>query len=199
MKPSIALFPEDGLLADQEAFTPADFAEMYRLYYARVFNYVRYRCDETATAEDLTAQVFERLIDRFHTFSPERGPFGAWLFAIARNLISGHRRSQRYRAWLSIDILQRWPSEEANPEEAVIKNEAEADLMAAIGKLPERDRDLLGLKFAARLNNRQIAELTGLSESNVGVILYRTIHQLRATLGGHAEEQPSKPEQGAGA
>ena len=199
MKPSIALFPEDGLVAKQGAITPADFAEMYQLYYARVFNYVRYRCDDSATAEDLTAQVFERLIDRFHTFSPERGPFGAWLFAIARNLVSGHRRSQRYRAWLSIDILQRWPSDEADPEETFLKNEAEADLRAAIGKLPERDRDLLGLKFAALLNNRQIAELTGLSESNVGVILYRTIHRLRKTLGGHAEEQNSEQEQGVGA
>jgi len=197
MKTSIALFPEDSLLATQEAFTPAAFAEMYQLYYTRVFNYVRYRCDDTATAEDLTAQVFERLLDRIHTFSPERGPFSAWLFAIARNLVSGHRRAQRYRTWLSIDILHRWPSEEASPEEATLQNEAEAELLAAIGRLDERDRDLLGLKFAGQLTNRQIAELTGLSESNIGVILHRTIHRLRATLGGHAEEHHSKQQQGA--
>jgi RNA polymerase sigma-70 factor, ECF subfamily len=197
MKTSIALFPDDSMLASQNAITPAAFAEMYQVYYPRIYNYVRYRCDDTATAEDLTAQVFERLLDRFQTFSPERGPFGAWLFAIARNLVNGHRRSQRYRTWLSIDILQRWPSEGASPEEATLQNEAEAELLAAIGKLAERDRDLLGLKFAGQLNNRQIAELTGLSESNVGVILHRTIHRLRATLGGHAEEHHSNQQQGA--
>jgi RNA polymerase sigma-70 factor (ECF subfamily) len=196
MKTSIALFPEDSLLDKQEAITPAAFAEMYQLYYLRVYNYVRYRCDDTATAEDLTAQVFERLLARIHTFSPERGPFGAWLFAIARNLVNGHRRSERYRTWLSIDILHRWASEETSPEEATLQNEAEAELLAAIGKLDERDRDLLGLKFAGQLNNRQIAELTGLSESNVGVILHRTIHRLRATLGGHAEEHHSTQQAG---
>jgi RNA polymerase sigma-70 factor (ECF subfamily) len=196
MKTSIALFPEDSRLSPQEALTPAAFAEMYQQYYARIYNYIRYRCDDPATAEDLTAQVFERLLARFHTFSPERGPFGAWLFAIARNLVNGHRRSERYRAWLSIDILHRWPSEESGPEEATLRNEAEAELLAAVGKLDERDRDLLGLKFAGQLNNRQIAELTGLSESNVGVILHRTIHRLRATLGGHAEKHHSNQQAG---
>jgi RNA polymerase sigma-70 factor (ECF subfamily) len=51
-----------------------------------------------------------------------------------------------------------------------------------LGRLGERERDLVALKFIAGLNNRQIAALSGISESNVGVILYRSMHRLRALL-----------------
>jgi RNA polymerase sigma-70 factor (ECF subfamily) len=197
MKTSVAYLPDESLLAAQEDFTPTAFASLYQGYYARVYNYVRYRCDDPALAEDLTAQAFERVLEKFDSYSPERGPFGAWLFAIARNLVSGHRRAQRYRFWLSIDILHRWPSGEAGPEEATLQQESEAELLAAIGRLDERERDVLGLKFAGLLTNRQIAGLTGLTESNVGVILHRTLYRLRAELGGKDEEHPSTRRQGA--
>lgn len=48
--------------------------------------------------------------------------------------------------------------------------------------LSDRERDLIALKFAAGLTNRRIAELTGLSENNVGVILYRAVQRLRVEL-----------------
>ncbi|MFQ6101807.1 MAG: RNA polymerase sigma factor [Anaerolineae bacterium] len=51
-----------------------------------------------------------------------------------------------------------------------------------MARLSDRERDLIGLKFAAGLPNRRIAELTGLSENNVGVILYRAVRRLRAEL-----------------
>ena len=51
-----------------------------------------------------------------------------------------------------------------------------------MSRLSHRERDLIGLKFAGGLTNRRIAALTGLSESNVGVILYRAVRRLRTEL-----------------
>jgi len=51
-----------------------------------------------------------------------------------------------------------------------------------VARLSDRERDLVALKFAAGLTNRRIAELTGLSESNLGVILYRAVPRLRAEM-----------------
>jgi DNA-directed RNA polymerase specialized sigma24 family protein len=65
---------------------------------------------------------------------------------------------------------------------SVIRNETRAELLAAVPRLEDRERDLIALKFAAGLTNRRIAEITGLSESNVGVILYRAVRRLRAEL-----------------
>ena len=185
--PSIAHSQDDAALAVQAAHSPDAFAEIYRRYYGRVFNYVRYRCEDLETTEDLTAQVFERLLVKIGSYCPERGPFGAWLFAIVRNQVSGHWRSAHRRLWVSIESLWRWPSRDATPEQAALATEAHADLLAALRHLSERERDLLGLKFGGRLTNRQIAELTGLSESNVGVILYRAIGRLRAELAGEGD------------
>ena len=61
-------------------------------------------------------------------------------------------------------------------------SESEWGLLAALEGLNTRERDILGLKFAARLSNRQIAKTTGLSESNVGVITYRAVGKLRERL-----------------
>ena len=92
MKTSVAFYPDESLLgrlAVEAACTPEAFAELYQRYYTRVYNYMRYRSDDPATAEDLTAQLFERLLERIGDYDPQRGPFGAWVFAIARNLVAG--------------------------------------------------------------------------------------------------------------
>ena len=175
-------FPAEAALVAQAARSPAAFVQLYRRYYPRIYNYMRYRCDDRATAEDLTAQVFERLLSKFGAYHPERGPFSAWLFAIARNLVIGHRRAIQRRLGISIDTLRAWPSNQPGPEEAAIQQEDQAQLLAAVGRLGERERDLLALKFAARLTNREISAITGLSESNVGVILHRAIYRLRDDL-----------------
>ena len=51
-----------------------------------------------------------------------------------------------------------------------------------MARLSDREQDLIALKFAAGLTNRRIAEMTGLSQNNVGVILYRAVRRLRAKL-----------------
>ena len=66
---------------------------LYDEYFPRVYNYVRYRCGDAEAADDLAAQTFERALSHLMHFDPQRAPFGAWLFAIARNLVSNHLRA----------------------------------------------------------------------------------------------------------
>jgi RNA polymerase sigma-70 factor (ECF subfamily) len=54
-----------------------------------VYNYVRFRYCGPLTADDLTSQTFERLLDNIAQYQPQRGPFEPWLFAIARNVVNG--------------------------------------------------------------------------------------------------------------
>ena len=123
---------------------------------------------------------------------PARGPFAAWIFTIARNAINKHLRARRLRRWISLDTVAHQPLPDAlSVEEIAIWNEQRARLMPLLAELDQRQRDLLALKFGAGLTNRRIAELTGLTESNVGVILYRTLHHLREKLreeDGYEEE-----------
>jgi len=115
-------------------------------------------------------------------YRPERAPFAAWLFAIVRNAVNDHLRAKRRRRWLSLEVLRDRASAGPQPEEVAIHGETRAELLAAVARLSDRERDLIALKFAAGLTNRRIAKLTGLSESNVGVILYRAMQRVRAEL-----------------
>lgn len=175
------MYADPDRLAVQAANDPQSFVKLYECYFKRVYNYIRYRCYEADTADDLTAQVFNRLLECIGQYEQRKGPFEAWLFAITRNVINAHYRKQRY-PWIPWDALLKQPASDLLPEDAALRRETKDELLEALKGLDERSRDVISLKFAAGLHSRQIAEITGLSESNVRVILYRALGQLRQAL-----------------
>jgi RNA polymerase sigma-70 factor, ECF subfamily len=158
---------------------PAAFEAVYEIYFARIYNYVRYRVWDAGAADDLTSQIFETVLTKLHTFNPERGAFSAWLFAVARNTVNYSLRRQRIRRWLSLESFYDLASTGPNVDETIIENEAKQQLLTAVKQLSGRERELIALKFAAGLTNREISSLMGLKESHVAVILHRAIKRLR--------------------
>ncbi|MBN1428514.1 MAG: sigma-70 family RNA polymerase sigma factor [Anaerolineae bacterium] len=173
---------DEQVLVARAQVEPAAFTAIYDLYFSRIYHYALYRLQDAQTADDITSQVFERVIAKIGTYQPERGPFAPWLFAIARNTINSHLRACQMRRWVSLGAVTNRATSHSTLEEIAIHNEQIAHLMKLISKLDDRSRDLIALKFGAGLTNRRIAEMVGLSESNVGVILYRAIGQLRNQL-----------------
>ena len=174
--------PDESILAVRAAQDPVAFAALFDCFYGRVFNYARYRCDDDDTADDLAAQIFERVLTNIRQYTPEKGPFAPWLFALARNVINDHYRAARRFRWMTLDALRGATTPEPEPEAILLACEDERELLTALAGLEVRERDVLGLKFAARLTNREIARSLGLSESNVGVIVYRALGKLRVKL-----------------
>ncbi len=175
-------------LASQAGCDPAAFTALYDRCFSRVYNYIRYRVDDTAAVEDLTAQVFEQVLTSIGRYAPGQAPFEAWLFGIVRHVVGGALRRSRFSAWLPWEAYQHRPAPGPLPEEIAVQRDLKARLGQALARLPGRQRDLLGLKFAARRYNRQIAALVGLSEQNVGVILYRAIGRLRESMALEKED-----------
>jgi RNA polymerase sigma-70 factor (ECF subfamily) len=80
--------------------------------------------------------------------------------------------------------------EQADPkslEETVQRNHDFARLSTLLSQLSAREREVIAFKYGAGLNNREIADLTCLSPSNVGIILYRVVEKLRAEMEDHHE------------
>jgi len=155
----------------------SDWDALYAAHLPRIYNYFRYRIGDGPDAEDLTATTFEKAWRHRARYRRDLGAFTTWLYAIARNVAVDHWRRRRDTA----------PLEEAEavaggrtPEEAAALRSDFARLETLMALLPERERELLSLKYGADMTNRAIAKLTGLSETNVGTILHRTIRQLRA-------------------
>ncbi len=153
-----------------------DWDAAYREEMPRVFSYLRYRGFERATAEDLTSATFEKAWRARERYRKDRAAVSTWLLAIARNVAIDHLRRSRREVPIEDETLR----DEATPEAAALRSAEFGRLRALVGALPEREREILALKYGAGATNRAIATLTGLGESNVGTILHRTIGTLRA-------------------
>jgi RNA polymerase sigma-70 factor (ECF subfamily) len=167
--------------------TPEAFGLLYRENVGRIYAYVRYRVASTQEAEDLTADIFEAALKSFPAYRPEKGSPQTWLFAIARNRLSHHFRAQRVRRFLRLEAADEEQAREPQPEELVQELELSVRVRELMSSLGTRERELLALKFGAGMNNREIAALTGLSESNVGTLVYRSLQRLRQGMAGDGD------------
>jgi RNA polymerase sigma-70 factor (ECF subfamily) len=155
----------------------ADWDALYAEQMPRVYNFFRYRVGHGPDAEDLTAVTFQKAWQARHRFRRDLGAFTAWLFAIARNVATDHWRRARAHAPLEAAEHVAAPDDPARDAEHA---EDLARLGGLLATLAVRERELIALKYGAGLTNRAIARLTGLTESNVGTILHRTVADLRA-------------------
>jgi RNA polymerase sigma-70 factor, ECF subfamily len=158
-----------------EATETLDWDALYTDHVGRIFNFFRYRVGDTATAEDLTAGTFEKAWSRRAQFRGNTESFIAWLYGIARNVANDYYRKSPPLVALETANHLVAPG---NVAEQVEQDGEFSRLVKAINRLPERERNIIALKYGAELNNRQIAHQTHLSESNVGTILNRTLQKL---------------------
>ncbi len=173
--------PERLIVNDRQPVS-ADISAIFDAFFTRVYNYIRYRVQDARVADDLTAVVFEKVVMHLASYQPERAPLETWLFAIVRHVVVDYLRAQRRRRWLPIDLLRHHPDQTPAPENTLINRETTDELLRTVAGLPDRERELIALRFGATMTNRQIAALTGLTESNVGVILHRALRKLRRQL-----------------
>jgi RNA polymerase sigma-70 factor (ECF subfamily) len=142
----------------------------------RIYNYFRFRLGCDTDVEELTARTFERAWRSRSRYRRDLAGFATWLFKIAQNVGTDYLRARH--AHLSLDAALEVAAE-GTPERDAEQRSNLKRLALLCAALPERERELVALKYGAMINNRVIAELTGLTESNVGSILHRVVQTLR--------------------
>ncbi len=152
------------------------FAELYERTFPRVYAYVASLLRDRAAAEDVTSQAFERAYRKRRSYRPARGSMDAWLFGIARNAALDELRRRKRHAVLEIEPEDTGSPSPEDHAELAIRREA---VRIALASLDGQERDLIALKFAGGLSNAEIARVLGMSESNAGTRLHRTITKLR--------------------
>ena len=155
------------------------FAELYEHSLPKVFRYISYQVGDMDLAEDLTSAVFEKALTRLDSYRSDKAAFSTWLLGIARNTVIDHYRVKSRKITISIEETLEVASEEISSEKEAIRREELRRLETYLKELSQQEREIVSLKFGAELNNRQIAKMLTLSESNVGTILYRAICKLR--------------------
>lgn len=161
----------------------SDFEEVYRSYFRPLYAFVAYRVGDRQAAEDVTSQVFEKALNAYHKYDPERAAVSTWLFTIARNAVSDHFRNRSRQGHAELNERTA-ASPLGNPQADLEARERQQELSAALAGLEAREQEMLALKFGAALTNREIAGLLDISESNAGTILYRSLGKLKTKLEG---------------
>lgn len=166
--------------AEKDSHNEAEvFAECYEANLPKVFRYISYRVGNTQLAEDLTSMVFEKALTKFNSYRSDRASLLTWLVSIARNMVVDHYRASASKQTVALEEAAEIMAENVSPEDEAIRNEERRRLRMCLAGLSPREKEIISLKFGAELTNRRIAGMLGLSESNVGVMLYRAIRKLR--------------------
>jgi RNA polymerase sigma-70 factor (ECF subfamily) len=153
-----------------------DWDIVYAEQLPRVYNFFRYRIGDRPEVEDLTSATFEKAWRARHRYRRDIAGFATWLLTIARNVAIDYFRSVHAHAPLEAAADR---ATGVTPEDEAARRSDVNRLAVLLASLPDRDRELLALKYGAGMTNRAIARVTGLGESNVGTILHRTVQSLR--------------------
>jgi len=156
--------------------TASQWDERIRFALPRVYRYLCYKVGDGRLAEDLAADTFERAWRSRDGYRADRGEWGVWVLGIARHVVADFLR--RREVDLAIDCVGPDPHERPTEEDGERRVDF-SRVRVLLSRFPERDRELIALKYGAGLTNRAIATLTGLTETNVGTILHRVVSGMR--------------------
>jgi len=166
-----------------------------------MYNFVLRQVRSRSVAEDLTQDVFVRLVQSASTFKHE-ARFTSWLYAIARNLCIDHLRRGGLRHAASLDapigreddasgatLGERLadPTPAASAERSVVSADIGARVNRAVESLPVEQREVFLLRQLARVPFRDIAEMTGVSENTVKSRMRYALERLQEALTDYEE------------
>lgn len=168
--------------ARDERVEGASFEALYAAAFPKVYGFLRCQVATVDVAQELVSRVFLKAY-RHRQKAPEGDGAIQWVFRIAQTTLIDYWRveKRRERASLPIDEIAKLPAA-SNPEAAYERKRQISDLWQMVSDLPEEDRVLLALKFAAHRTNRDIAVILNLSEGAVSMRLLRSLRRLRERL-----------------
>ncbi|HEY76952.1 MAG TPA: sigma-70 family RNA polymerase sigma factor [Thermoflexia bacterium] len=171
---------EARLIQRAKAGDPDAFAEIYDRYQPAIYRYIFYRIGDESTAEDLTSEVFVRLVERIDRFTYRGRPLLAWLYTIARNLVTDHYRQSGSPQLLPLE--EGLVADSGDPEEAADRALVQRRLARAIARLTEDQRRVILLRFVEGMDTRSVAQVLGKPVGAVKALQHRALAAMRRIL-----------------
>lgn len=186
--------PINDLVSRAQQGQSSAFEALYDRFYGGIYRYVYFKVGNPTEAEDLTEDVFLRLLGAIHTFRWQGRPFSAWLYRIARNLVVDHFRKKGRERVVPLNAA----IEVGDP--ASVDMDAQADVKIAMGQVREAmanltdlQREVISLRFAGGLSVLETAEAVGRKQNAVKALQHAGIKKLRRllTADGGTTTQPA--------
>jgi RNA polymerase sigma-70 factor (ECF subfamily) len=156
--------------------------DLYDRHYMQIFRYIWSRVRNERQAEDLTGDVFVRMVTGLPNYRPTNVPFRAWLYRIARNLTIDHHRKTGRRDLVPLyhaESLSRGENEPPAMVERLLTAERVGRALEALDPL---QRDVVTLRFLAGLSLREVAATVDKTVAAVKSLQHRGLAALRAAL-----------------
>jgi len=170
----------DDMIARAQSGSPADAGGLYLRYYLSIYRYLYYRTGDVQTAEDLTSEVFLKMVRALPSYRSGTVPFQAWLFQIARNMAIDHyRRNQHYTL---VELDDNMNGEDPDLDHLIDLNLTSADLVEGLKQIEETQRDVLLLRFIEGMAIKETAAVLHKSIDAVKALQYRGLLALKKLL-----------------
>jgi RNA polymerase sigma-70 factor, ECF subfamily len=175
-----------ALLREAQRSDPVACDRLYTLYSDKIFRYLYVRLGQREVAEDLTADVFVRMLRELPRYRADTArpvaAFSAWLYRVASNLLTDHYRRQRHRRHLDISEQTTLPSSEPVPFHQAAAAEERNVLLDAVGQLGDEQQRVVLYRFADQLSVRDVASAMGKTEGAIKALQHRALENLRRIL-----------------
>jgi RNA polymerase sigma-70 factor (ECF subfamily) len=156
--------------------------ELYDRHHTRIYRYLWSRVRDPHLAEDLTGEVFARMVRDLPGYRPRGIPFQAWLYRIAHNLAVDHQRRLGRHPLVPLDSAETVRAEGQNPETKVERQLILERVEEALSALDSNQRDVVVLRFLVGLSLREAAAALDRSVASIKSLQHRGLVALRAAL-----------------
>ena len=172
---------EAGVVARAQMGEAEAVSLLYEAHQPAIFRYVWIRLRERQAADDLTGEVFLRMLEALPRYRPSTTPFRAWLYRIARNLIIDWSRRNHERL-AGPEETQADPAPDSDLEHKVEARLSLEALRAALMQLEVSQREVVTLRFLAVFSLHETAAAVNKTEAAVKALQHRGLAALSQML-----------------
>lgn len=168
------------LLARAQRFETEALEQIHDRFYPQIFRYISFRIADRQTVEDLTGDVFTRLLQALHRPAGAIQNLEAWLFGVAAHVVADYLRKQ-YR-FVQVTLDDDLESQHLSPAELAEFTLTHEDLRNALAELTLEQQHVLALRFGRELPINSVAEMLGKTIGSIKQLQARAIASLTRKL-----------------
>lgn len=156
-------------------------AALYELHRLGIYRYLYYRTGDIQVADDLTSEVFLRMIRALSGYRQQDVAFQAWLYQIAHNLLNDHYRKVRVRNHIELEenLMENPQTDRSRPVERALNS---VTLQRALERLSVEQRDVIVMRFISGMPISEVAQTLNKTEDAVKGLQRRALTNLRDVL-----------------
>ncbi len=175
-------YDDAQLLAEAVNYDERALGILYDRYEIKIYTYIYRRTGERSLSEDLTGQVFLKMLEAIRNRKAWHSSFSGWLYRIAHNVVIDFYRQRDNQPQVSLDDEPMLPDLNDNPAQATeLKLDVER-LRAVIARLTDEQAEVISLRFLEGYSISEVAEMMNKTEGSIKALQYRAVANLRQLL-----------------